>query len=112
MTTPLISMILPTFFFGDVPFSAMGLLERDNRRAQPGFRAPPNQRLDPNEAPSVAAAVAGAAQLLLRQRIRHPGGVVEVSAVRGDSGSENHRYQDSSPTPNNVTPAARPCRAA
>src|SRR5258708_873044 len=87
-TTPLISITLPTFFAVD-PFSAMGLLKGGFRGAAQRGSEPPAKRGQSNRAPRRIVAVLAAVQAVLLERVRHTGGVVEVSAVRGDRGSEN-----------------------
>jgi hypothetical protein len=67
----------------------MRLLERDFRGAPLQTERAPYQRANPNQALRAGVEVPGAYQLLLRERVRHPGGMVEVSAARGDRGSKN-----------------------
>src|SRR5919198_4192182 len=87
MTTPLISITLPTFFVL-VPFSAMGLLKRGYRGAATEEPQPPAKRAESNRRPSCTVTVPGPQPVIL-ERLRHPGGMVESSAVRRDRRREN-----------------------
>jgi hypothetical protein len=72
-------MILPTFFVL-VPFSAMGLLKRGYRGAATEKPQPPAKRAESNRQPSCTVTVPGPQPVIL-ERLRHPGGMVEASAV-------------------------------
>jgi hypothetical protein len=72
----------------------MRLLERDFRGAPLRTERAPYQRANPIQGFPAGDEVPGSSQLLLGERVRHPGGVVEVSAARGDRGSKN-RHDES-----------------
>src|SRR5919201_344538 len=79
MTTPLISITLPTFCSG------MPLLESRNQAPSEETPAKRGQFI---EAPFVPVLVGDGPALLLDHR--HPGGVIEASDVRADEGGNRH----------------------
>jgi hypothetical protein len=79
----LISITLPTFR-AVVPFSAIGLLKRDFGGAAHDGSKPPAKRRKSIEAPWNLVSVVSGAKPVELERVRHPGGMVEASDVRGD----------------------------
>src|SRR5215212_6660157 len=89
MTTPLISITLPTFLV--LPLSAMGLLKRVDRGAPERCAQAPAQRGESSRPPADVVSVPLAEAVVL-QRVRHTGGVAEISAVGRDRRGENCHY--------------------
>jgi hypothetical protein len=98
MTTPLISITLPTFR-AVVPFSAIGLLKRDFVGAAHDGSEPPAKRRKSIEAPEKDESVLSGAEPVELERVRHPGGVVEASDVRGDGRCEDGHALKPRPDP-------------